>query len=50
MQWTTFSIYRIAGGKIVEQRWLWDRLGAFQQLGVIPGQDDLQQQMRTAAT
>ena len=44
LQWTTFSIFRLANGKIVEQRWLWDRLGVWQQLGVLPGQDALQQQ------
>jgi len=49
VQWITFSIYRIADGKVVEQRWLWDRLGAFQQLGVLPSQDELRQQ-RQAAT
>jgi predicted ester cyclase len=33
---TSFSIVRIAGGKIVEERWLWDRLGVWQQLCVLP--------------
>lgn len=42
----TFNTYRFADGKIVEDRWLWDRLGAFQQLGVIPDQDTLQRQTR----
>ena len=42
----SFDVYRFADGKIVEDRWLWDRLGAFQQLGVIPDQDTLQQHMR----
>jgi predicted ester cyclase len=50
VEWTTFAIYRIAGGKIVEQRWLWDRLGAFQQLGVLPSQDELRQKMQEATT
>jgi predicted ester cyclase len=48
VQWTTFSIYRLADGKIVEDRWLWDRLGVWQQLGVLPGQDALQQQRSKA--
>ena len=41
VEWTSFHIYRFNGGKVVEERWLWDRLGAFQQLGVLPGQDEL---------
>jgi predicted ester cyclase len=44
LQWTSFSIYHLVSGKIVEQRWLWDRLGVWQQLGVLPDQDALQQQ------
>jgi predicted ester cyclase len=31
-----FNIYRIAGGKIVEEWDLYDSLGFFQQLGIIP--------------
>lgn len=49
VEWTTFAIYRIAGDRIAEQRWLWDRLGAFQQLGVLPSQDELRRQL-TAPT
>jgi predicted ester cyclase len=43
LQWTSFDIYRLANGKIVEVRSLWDRLGVWQQLGVVPGQDALLQ-------
>ena len=50
LQWTTFAIYRIADGKIVEERWLWDRLGAFQQLGIAPSQAELRQRMQTPAS
>ena len=50
VQWTSFHIYRFAGGKVVEERWLWDRLGAFQQLGVLPSQDELAPQSRPKAT
>jgi predicted ester cyclase len=41
LQWTSFSISRLANGKIVEDRWLWDRLGVWQQLGMLPDQDAL---------
>ncbi len=34
--WTDFHIHRIANGKIVEDHWLWDRLGVWQQLGLVP--------------
>lgn len=34
--WTDFHVHRVAHGKIVEDRWLWDRLGAWQQLGLVP--------------
>jgi hypothetical protein len=36
-------LYRLANGTIVEGRGLWDRLGAWQQLGVLPDQDALNQ-------
>ena len=35
---TGITIYRIAGGKIVEQSQNWDTLGLMQQLGVVPAQ------------
>ena len=41
VHWTEFTIARIADGKIVEIRTLWDRLGAFQQLGIVPSQEEL---------
>jgi predicted ester cyclase len=43
LQWISFGIYRLAGGQIVEDRYLWDRLGVWQQLGVVPDQDALNQ-------
>jgi len=33
---TGLSISRFAGGRIVELREIWDRLGLLQQLGVVP--------------
>jgi predicted ester cyclase len=38
VQWASVAIYPIAAGKLVEERVLWDRLGAFQQLGLVPSQ------------
>jgi hypothetical protein len=32
----SFNIYRLAGGKIAENWELWDRLGYWQQLGIVP--------------
>ncbi len=46
VHWTSFSILRFAGGKVVEVRSLWDRLGAFQQLGVLPSQEELNPKSR----
>jgi steroid delta-isomerase-like uncharacterized protein len=34
--WTGITIYRFAGGKIVEAWWIKDVMGLLQQLGVIP--------------
>lgn len=34
--WSEICIYRIADGKIVEQWGLWDRLGFWQQVGIVP--------------
>lgn len=34
--WTGMTIYRFAGGKIVEAWWIKDVMGLLQQLGVIP--------------
>ena len=48
VQYISFFIHRLAGGKIVETRWLWDRLGAWQQLGIVPDQDALHR-MRASA-
>jgi steroid delta-isomerase-like uncharacterized protein len=33
---TAITIYRLAGGKVAECWWNYDRLGAMQQIGVIP--------------
>ncbi|MBI4493819.1 MAG: ester cyclase [Chloroflexi bacterium] len=37
LAWTGITIYRLAGGKVVEELGVGDSLGMFQQLGVIPG-------------
>ena len=36
LKWTGISIYRIVGGKVVDERGEEDYLGAFRELGVIP--------------
>ena len=36
LKWTGISIYRIVGGKVVEERGEEDYFGAFRQLGLIP--------------
>jgi predicted ester cyclase len=41
VQSTGFYIHRFAGGKVVEVRGLWDRLGTLQQLGIVPSQEEL---------
>jgi predicted ester cyclase len=43
LQWTSFAIYHVTNRKIVEDRYLSDRLGVWQQLGVLPDQDALNQ-------
>ena len=40
------AVHRIAGGKIVESWSQWDRLGHFQQLGVVPESPELLRQAR----
>ena len=40
------DIYRIAGGKIVEYWQSWDRLGMYQQLGVVPATPELLSKVR----
>lgn len=37
-------VYRMAGGKVVESWFIGDRLGAFQQLGIVPETAELQRQ------
>lgn len=44
VSWTTVEIDRLVDGKIVEFWWLWDRLGLFQQLGVVPPTPELVRQ------
>jgi predicted ester cyclase len=50
VQWTSITIHRFAGGKVAEVRVLWDRLGAFQQLGVLPSQEELLPKSRPMPT
>ncbi len=50
VQWTSFAIFRFAGGKVVEVRELWDRLGALQQLGMLPSQEELYPKSRPMPT
>ena len=50
VHWTSFAILRFAGGKVVEVRTVWDRLGAFQQLGVLPSQEELNPKSRPMPT
>jgi predicted ester cyclase len=40
------SNYRLVDGKIVENWYAWDRLGFFQQIGVLPETSDLMCQAR----
>jgi ketosteroid isomerase-like protein len=42
--WTEINIDRIEGGKIVERWSLWDRLGFWQQLGIVPPTRELMDQ------
>jgi steroid delta-isomerase-like uncharacterized protein len=50
--WTGITIYRFAGGKIVEAWWMKDVLGLLQQLGVIPpmGREDFTWGVPSAVT
>lgn len=41
--WQGINIYRFVDGKIVEIWTSWDRLGYFQQLGVVPATEELLQ-------
>jgi predicted ester cyclase len=41
-----FFAFRIAGGKIVEQRWKWDQMGLYRQLGLIPSWGELIEQAK----
>jgi hypothetical protein len=45
MSWVAITIDRIVGGKIVERWLLWDRLGLWQQLGIIPATPELMAQV-----
>ena len=44
MTWTEINIDRIVSGKIVERWSLWDRLGFWQQLGIVPPTRELMDQ------
>ena len=44
MSWVEINIDRIVGGKIVERWSLWDRLGFWQQLGIVPATPELMAQ------
>ena len=41
ISWVTITIDRIVGGKIAERWQLWDRLGFWQQLGIVPPTTEL---------
>ncbi len=41
LMWQGITIDRIANGKVVESWFLWDRLGLFQQLGLVPETTEL---------
>jgi ketosteroid isomerase-like protein len=43
LSWITINILRVAGDRIVEVWSLWDRLGYYQQLGVVPETPELLQ-------
>jgi ketosteroid isomerase-like protein len=43
--WKAVTIHRIAGGRLVELWRLWDRLGYYQQLGVVPATPGLLRQI-----
>jgi predicted SnoaL-like aldol condensation-catalyzing enzyme len=45
MSWAEITIDRIVGGKIVERWSLWDRLGFWQQLGIVPATSELMAQV-----
>jgi ketosteroid isomerase-like protein len=44
ISWTSVIISRFADGKFVEDWGLWDRLGVYQQLGVVPATPELMKQ------
>jgi ketosteroid isomerase-like protein len=44
VSWTGMEINRFVDGRIVESWWLWDRLGLYQQLGVVPETAELVKQ------
>jgi predicted SnoaL-like aldol condensation-catalyzing enzyme len=45
VSWVEITIDRIVGGKIVERWQLWDRLGFWQQLGIVPATSELMAQV-----
>jgi ketosteroid isomerase-like protein len=45
ISWADISIYRISDGKIAEVWILWDRLGFWQQLGIVPPTQELAAQL-----
>ena len=46
VSWTSIVISRLAGGRVVEDWFLWDRLGFWQQLGIVPETRELQAKER----
>ena len=44
ISYSSVSIVRLADGKIVETWGLWDRLGVYQQLGIVPETPELMRQ------
>jgi len=42
----SIHIFRFENGKIIEDTWLWDRLGNWQQIGIVPPTSQLDAQLK----